>query len=79
MDEPSGSQSLNLKRPSKLDKTEEEPAPRKPRLNLQKKQEKLFDTAQKLLTTTDEWEVIGMGYGIQLKNLSKHQQVVAKK
>ncbi|XP_072945160.1 uncharacterized protein [Epargyreus clarus] len=54
--------------------------PRKQKMSIQSKQEKLLDAAQTLMTRQDDdWEIIGKSIGVQLKNLSTHQQVIAQK
>lgn len=45
--------------------------PKKQKMSIQSKQEKLLDAAQTLMTRQDDdWEIIGKSIGVQLKNLS---------
>lgn len=52
---------------------------RKKQMSIENKQEKLVDTAQKLLTSSDDWQIIGQSIGLQLKDLNKHQLIFVQK
>lgn len=58
---------------------QEASTPRRRQMSIQHKQEKLIDTAQQLLTSSNDWQIIGQSIGLQLKDLSKHQQTFAQK
>ncbi|XP_045456401.1 uncharacterized protein LOC123666279 isoform X2 [Melitaea cinxia] len=48
--------------------------------SFQKKQEQLLDTTNKILNTKeDDWEIIGRSIGVQLRDLTANQKVIAKK
>lgn len=48
--------------------------------NLQKKQERLLDTTNKILNAKeDDWEIIGKSIGVQLRDLTADQKVIARK
>ncbi|CAB3224878.1 unnamed protein product [Arctia plantaginis] len=54
--------------------------PKKQKMSIQSRQEKLLDSAQILMTRQDDdWDIIGKSIGVQLKNLSTHQQPIAQK
>ncbi|CAB3232833.1 unnamed protein product [Arctia plantaginis] len=53
---------------------------KKQKMSIQRRQEKLLDSAQILMTRQDDdWDIIGKSIGVQLKNLSTHQQSIAQK
>ncbi|KAF5308389.1 hypothetical protein FQR65_LT06209 [Abscondita terminalis] len=76
LNHPSSSQPDNSKRPNM---PQQATTTRKKQMCIQNKQEKLFDTAQKLLTSSDDWQIIGQSIGLQLKDLSKHQLIFVQK
>ncbi|CAH4032676.1 unnamed protein product [Pieris brassicae] len=53
---------------------------KKQKRSIQSRQEKLLVSAQILMTRQDDdWDIIGKSIGVQLKNLSTHQQSIAQK
>lgn len=53
---------------------------KKLKMSIQSRQERLLDSAQILMTRQDDdWDIIGKSIGVQLKNLSTHQQSIAQK